>query len=103
MVNNGRSYRAVRCNSAPQNNNVSKVLHRLMAIDLAIVETGLYLDSYPENKAALNYYKKLADERQKLVAELSRAGRPITSLDAGTNDSWDWVNSPWPWEAEANM
>ena len=74
-----------------------------MAIDLALVETALYLDSYPENKAALNYYKKLLEEREKLVAELSRSGRPITALEAGMGDSWSWVNSPWPWEPEANQ
>ena len=70
---------------------------------MAIVETALYLDSYPENKAAINYYKKLLEEREKLSGELARIGRPMTYLDAAKDDSWNWVNSPWPWETEANL
>ena len=103
MVNNGRNYRGARCNSAVDNSSQNKKLNKLMALELAMIETALYLDSYPENKSALNYYKKLIEEREKLAAELARAGRPMTHIDAGKGDSWSWVDSPWPWEAEANM
>ena len=103
MVNNGRKYRVARCNSAVDNSSQSKKLNKLMAVELAMIETALYLDSYPENKSALNYYKKLIEEREKLSTELARAGRPMTHTDAGKGDNWNWVDSPWPWEAEANM
>ena len=104
MVNNSRSYRSVRCNAnQTQNSGDGKTLKRLMALEMGIVETALYLDAYPENKAALNYYKKLIEERQKLSDELARRGRPLTALEAGKGESWDWINSPWPWQTEANL
>ena len=70
---------------------------------MAIVETVLYLDSYPENRAALTYYNKLLEEREKLSEQLSREGRPMTHLDAGKGESWNWISSPWPWDIEANL
>jgi len=103
VVNNSKNYRAVRCNSDIAHGNADRTMNKLRAIDMAIVETVLYLDSYPENKVALNYYQKLISEREKLANELAHNGRPLTSLDAGKHDNWNWINSPWPWEAEANM
>ena len=103
MVNNGKSFKVARCNSSPQGSASNRALHRLMAIEMAIAETVLYLDAYPENKAAMSYYKKLLEERERLAGELVRAGRPLTHLDAGKDDSWNWINSPWPWETEANL
>ena len=70
---------------------------------MALVETVLYLDSYPENKAALSYYTKLIEEREKLMASLAEEGRPITYHDCGKHGNWNWVSSPWPWEIEANI
>ena len=78
-------------------------LKRLQAIEMAMVETALYLDAYPENRAALAYYNKLLDEREKLSSSLTRDGRPMTHLDAGKSESWNWISSPWPWEIEANL
>ena len=104
MVNNNRSYRTSRCNCAPscsQGNNAT--LRQLQAIDLAMVETALYLDSYPENRAALAYYNKLLEEHEHLSASLSRDGRPMTHQHSGKGEGWMWINSPWPWDIEANL
>ena len=107
VVSNARSYRNSRGCSAPcastgANTNNSS-LKKLQQIEFAIVETALYLDAYPENKTALAYYNKLLEEREKLTASLSQGGRPMTALDAGRNDRWDWIDSPWPWALEANL
>ena len=102
VVNNNRSYRSTRCNSAPQKPGNS-TLKKLQAIDMALVETALYLDSYPENKAALAYYSKLVDEHDRLSALMTREGRPMTQHASGKGESWNWVSSPWPWEIEANL
>ena len=104
MVNNNRAYRSARCNVTPMSaGNGSALLKKLQAIDMALVETALYLDAYPENKAALAYYNKLTEEHDRLSSELSRDGRPMTQRAAGKGNSWSWVKSPWPWEIEANL
>ena len=98
MVNNGQCNRAVRCNSQQDNKN----MRRLRAIDLAIAETVLYLDAYPENKAALAYYNKLISEREKLELSLKQNGEPLTNHDVNAASGWSWIRSPWPWQPEAN-
>ena len=103
MVNNQRSYRAARCNRDEGGQKNNALMRKLLAVELALIETGLYLDSYPENKAALDYYRKLAVEYKQLIAEAERVGRPITQIDAGKNDTWNWISSPWPWMPEADL
>ena len=78
------------------------LLHRLQALDFSIYDTILYLDAYPDSADALAYYNKLLAEREELIRVLSREhGAPMTAFD-NAGKTWDWVNSPWPWEAAAN-
>ncbi|MBQ8331370.1 MAG: spore coat protein CotJB [Clostridia bacterium] len=83
--------------------NSHSLLHRLQALDFSIVDTILYLDAYPHCKDALNYYHKLVGERDALKLALAKThNRPMTGFENASNDSWDWTNGPWPWEASAN-
>ena len=79
------------------------MIRRLQVIDFAIVDTVLYLDAYPDCKKALNYYNKLICERDGLRSALSeKCKRPMSAFENKGADSWDWISSPWPWEASAN-
>ena len=75
---------------------------RLQALDFSIVDTVLYLDAYPNCRSALEHYHRLVDERNALLLRLSRCGMPITIYENRAEDTWDWGNSPWPWEPSAN-
>lgn len=85
--------------------NCKQKMKKLQEIDFSLVETVLYLDAYPENAEAIKYYKVLKAEREALIAEMRANGCPPVvasdALDRGA-DKWDWTNSPWPWEPEAN-
>ena len=72
----------------------------LQVVDFAIQDTVLYLDAYPDDKGALDYYHELLASRAELLAARS-PGMPLTIYD-NVGDTWDWVNTPWPWEPEAN-
>ena len=39
-----------------------KLLSEIRALSFALVETNLYLDSYPENAEALAYFRRVRDE-----------------------------------------
>lgn len=82
--------------------NMRTILKRLQAVDFSIVETVLYLDAYPKNKAALAYYHKLLEERRRLTDALHQSGAPTTAGDNVSTEQWDWVKGPWPWEIDAN-
>lgn len=75
---------------------------RFQQVEFAIVETVLYLDAYPDCKDALNYYHQLVDEREQLLSAINNQCGPMTHFGVVSEESWQWVNGPWPWKYEAN-
>ena len=80
----------------------AQLLAKLRKVDFAIYDIMLYLDAYPHCKAALDHYKKLVAESNTLREQLANSGMPITASQ-NCGEGWSWINSPWPWEYEANV
>ena len=76
------------------------LLSEIRALSFALVETNLYLDSYPENAEALAYFRRVRDELAEKTAAYERAFGPLTPMGATAEGSWDWISTPWPWESE---
>lgn len=89
---------ADRCMSKP----CKEQMNLLRAIDFAIQETVLYLDAYPNCQKALAYYHKLIEQRRQVMEYYEQNCGPITMYGNRSNNSWDWISDPWPWEADAN-
>ncbi|MBQ9784866.1 MAG: spore coat protein CotJB [Clostridia bacterium] len=85
-----------------QNRSCKTQLETLRALDFAIVETALYLDVYPQCAEALEYYHALIAQRETVAAAYEKGCGPLTIYGNRSLNSWDWVNTPWPWEADAN-
>lgn len=66
------------------------------AAAFAAWELRLYLNTHPCDKKALALFRKLCKEEE----EASYATAFLT--DDCCMDDWDWTDSPWPWEYEAN-
>lgn len=77
-------------------------LVELMALDFAVKELNLYLDTHATDQEALalyGSYLKLAREgREKYVAQYG----PLNSEDFKSADGYTWLNDPWPWELGGN-
>lgn len=69
----------------------------LMALGFVVHELGLYLDTHPEDEEAFalfqNYVKLL---RQAKMTYVEKFG-PLVQTDAAMDDTYTWVNAPWPW------
>lgn len=76
-------------------------LKKVQMADFAAHEAMLYLDGYPESKEALMYFHenviKAKDAREYYEAHFG----PLTAK-SNKSDSWLWIQTPWPWELEAN-
>ena len=77
-----------------------KLLSEIRALSFALVETNLYLDSYPESTEALAYFRRVRDELRALTTAYENAHGPLTVMGATAKAGWDWVTTPWPWESE---
>jgi spore coat protein JB len=81
----------------------TKMLRELQALEFALVELNLYLDTHPRDDMALQSFNDLA----KRLAEAKKAyetryGPLINFGNSGHVQmrSWQWVEEPWPWEIE---
>ena len=68
----------------------------------ALVETVLYLDGHPYDTDALEYYKNIKEKYDEAVKCYEENYGPITVLGVNCEKGWTWVETPWPWEMEAN-
>ena len=78
------------------------LLKKIQAMDFALYDAVLYLDGHPGNKKALDYYREHRDALVELRDEYARKFGPLTIYDNYDNDTWHWVDKPWPWEKEGN-
>ena len=79
--------------------NLKKKIH---AIDFAIHELVLFLDTHPMNRKAMELLKEYRKKRKELIAIYEEKYGPyiVTPADAPANGCWEWLESPWPWENE---
>lgn len=79
--------------------NREELMRKLQAVNLMAVDLHHYLDTHPENKQALEDYKEVSQQYQKLRKEYEQEYGPLTNFGYMTSfDHMSWVNDPWPWE-----
>lgn len=73
-------------------------LAELMALEFALVDLGLYLDTHPSDTEAFELYTKYValerDGRKRYVATYG----PILQTDVASAKEYTWLHDPWPWE-----
>lgn len=83
--------------------NEKTLRRKIDAIDFAILETELYLDTHPNDRSAMQMLHEYRTRRKNEISNYeARFGKYIvTAKDVDTSaDRWDWINSPWPWERQ---
>ena len=79
----------------------SNALTELMALDFAIQELGLYLNTHRDDREVQELYwsyVRLGKQgREKYVEQYG----PLCETDI-TPGSFKWLDNPWPWELEGN-
>ncbi|MDE6020911.1 MAG: spore coat protein CotJB [Ruminococcus sp.] len=83
-------------------NERRELLCTLQQYDFALYDLQLYLDSHPECKEAMQKYKKYKAMRQNILEQYTRLYGPVRADQSDTNEKWNWVQNPWPWEKEGN-
>lgn len=77
--------------------NKAELMRRIQELSFAKVETELFLDTHPECKAALDYYRGVTEELDMAMTEYQNKFEPITA-DASMGERWSWVDGAWPWQ-----
>lgn len=80
--------------------NRKDLMRNVQMYSFALDDTGLFLDTHPNNKAALMFYEDMQKKYVEAVAEYEAEFGPLTAKDTDVEAGWAWVNTPWPWEKE---
>lgn len=74
-------------------------MEQLMALQFALVELNLFLDTHPDSEQALMDFNELSEKFETAKKMFNKKYGPL--LNFGHEKSkypWQWVNNPWPWE-----
>ena len=74
---------------------------QLQALAFAIQELALYLDTHREDKEALEVFNTFRQLYQKARKAYEEKCGPLSLMNV-SDDKYDWLDDPWPWEYAAN-
>ncbi|MCM3785679.1 spore coat protein CotJB [Neobacillus mesonae] len=84
----------------PIDENYYKLLHELQALDFVLVELTLYLDTHPDDPAALEQFNLYARTRRDLADQFEALYGPLLQFgqSGAQQPYYQWSKSPWPWQ-----
>ena len=80
--------------------NRDNLMRQLQEVSFALVDTNLFLDSHPDCKLALDFFREMQTKYAQLPADYEIEYGPLTAFDTNTEHGWEWIDHPWPWELE---
>ena len=75
-----------------------RLLKEIAINSFAALELHLFLDSHPNDKAALKMFNEYQMKYDALVEEYERRYGPINMGSAQKYQTWEWIKDPWPWD-----
>ena len=77
--------------------NREEMMNQIHALSFALTEAQLFLDTHPECRDALNYFRDTRDRLDAVMTEYQNKYGPLFA-DMTMGDKWTWVDGPWPWQ-----
>ncbi len=84
-------------------NQKNMLLQNITALGFSMLDLHLYLDTHPNDINAISLFNQYRQKYIILVAEYERTYGPLTAMNGASDNTWKWINDPWPWEYDANV
>ena len=91
-------YKNYKYNNLTATNKREELWLNVLRYDFVLTELNLYLDIYPKDRNMINLYNQYLEEKKRACFEYTKNFGPLTLDDQSNNNSWSWLQSPWPWE-----
>ena len=78
------------------------LLLKIYETDFAIKDLNLYLDLHPEDQIIFNEFKKYINMYNDYKKRYEMEYGPLC-LESTTNNTYNWINNPWPWDNMGGM
>jgi spore coat protein JB len=79
-------------------NSKEKLFACITATSFVMDDLRLFLDTHPTDRAALDYWDRVMKVRNEAVHEYTKCYGPIEMYHVDSENRWEWVEGPWPWE-----
>jgi len=77
------------------------LLKQIQAVEFAALELNLYLDTHRDDQRAIMEYNQYASQLSMLKQQFEMQYGPLLNFGFSPGHySWNWLDSPWPWEEE---
>ena len=73
-------------------------LCELMALDFAVAELGLYLDTHKDDQEAFALYQNYVALYQEGKVKYEKQYGPLEQTSAAQGNRYNWLENPWPWD-----
>lgn len=77
-----------------------EAMRKVQMYDFALDDTALFLDTHPDNKAALMFFADTRKRYMEAMEAYQMEFGPLTAEATNVENGWTWVDTPWPWEME---
>ena len=71
---------------------------QLQALLFVITELGLYLDTHQNDAEAFRLFQQYTEMARDAKEQYEALHGPLTTLSAGQDKTYRWLDGPWPWE-----
>ena len=77
--------------------NKEELLRYIQELAFRKTEAELFLDTHPECRDALDFYRRNLELLEAATAEYNNKYGPLTAT-ASMGETWSWIKNPWPWQ-----
>ena len=78
-------------------------MHQLQALNFAITELGLYLDTHSSDDDATALFDQYVEQYAEVLRQYEKSFGATTQMGAALTGEYEWLKDPWPWEFSANQ
>lgn len=76
-----------------------EMLKELQAVEFAVYELALFLDTHPADRRAWEDHTRLVNKLKQLRRAFEDRFGPL-SMDSESPFPYRYINDPWPWEIQ---
>lgn len=74
-----------------------EMIRELMEVSFVLIETALYLNTHPNDEAALRMHNNASGRYSQLVEIYESRFGPLKNTSM-SRYPWGYINEPWPWD-----
>lgn len=79
--------------------NNSDAAELLRESRFALIDSAMFLDTHPNEAAALEYYRRKQQKFEQAKAEYQSSMGPLDIFGVDVSSGgWSWTDEPWPWQ-----